>query len=74
MIEKNNIRIKTIEDFVTKVKRKHQAGISTEHSYRSSLENLLTIFGGSTIYPINEAKRIKYGAPDITLMQNKGMP
>jgi type I restriction-modification system DNA methylase subunit len=59
----------TIESYLAKVDTRFRTGISTEHSYRGDLQELI----GSLcpdILVTNEPTRIKCGAPDYILTRN----
>ncbi len=61
-----------INQYIKQVKQRFNAGISTEHSYRSDLQVLLSnLVKGITV--TNEPKRQKCGAPDY-IIQNKEVP
>ncbi len=50
------------------VKLTYETGEATEHTYRPALTLLCDTLGAGEVRAINEAKRIRCGAPDITLM------
>lgn len=61
-----------LEQYCKSIKQRFNAGISTEHSYRGDLQNLLqNLVKGITV--TNEPKRIDCGAPDY-IIQNKVVP
>ena len=61
-----------INEYLKQVKSRFSTGISTEHSYRADLQNLLNeMVKGITI--TNEPKRQKCGAPDY-IIQRKDIP
>jgi predicted helicase len=61
-----------INEYLKLIKNKFSTGISTEHSYRADLQNLLNeMVKGITI--TNEPKRQKCGAPDY-IIQKKEVP
>jgi len=61
-----------INTYMKQVKHRFDSGISTEHSYRADLQNLLnTMVKGITV--TNEPKRQKCGAPDY-IIQRKDIP
>ncbi len=66
MAEENHKR--AVREFITTVKRTYEAGEATEHTYRPALTLLCDTLGAGEVRAINEAKRIRCGAPDITLM------
>jgi predicted helicase len=62
----------TIQEYLQRVDTRFKAGISTEHSYRGDLQNLLeTLIPGALI--TNEPTRIKCGAPDF-IITRKSIP
>ena len=61
-----------IYKYIKNIKNRFYSGISTEHSYRGDLENLL-INLVKNIKVTNEPKRQKCGAPDY-IIQNKEVP
>ena len=61
-----------INEYLKQVKSRFSTGISTEHSYRADLQNLLDgMVKGITV--TNEPKRQKCGAPDY-IIQKKEVP
>lgn len=56
----------TIQDYIEKVNTRFKAGISTEHSYRGDLQNLLENISNDVLIT-NEPTRIKCGAPDYII-------
>jgi predicted helicase len=61
-----------INEYIKQVKKGFATGISTEHSYRPALQNLLLgLVKGITV--TNEPKRQKCGAPDF-IIQRKDIP
>lgn len=61
-----------INEYLKKVKKLYSNGISTEHSYRADLQELIEgLVKGITI--TNEPKRQKCGAPDY-IIQRKEVP
>lgn len=61
-----------INEYLKQVKSRFSTGISTEHSYRADLQNLLNkMIKGITV--TNEPKRQKCGAPDY-IIQKKEVP
>ena len=56
----------TIQDYLDKVAQRYKAGISTEHSYRGDLQNLLESLLPNVLVT-NEPARIQCGAPDYIL-------
>ena len=56
----------TVTEYIDKVNARYRSGISTEHSYRSDLLNLIeSLVHGITI--TNEPKRVACGAPDYII-------
>ncbi|MCA8835024.1 MAG: N-6 DNA methylase, partial [Proteobacteria bacterium] len=66
MVDRNNKR--AIREFMKTVKLTYETGKVTEHTYRPALTLLCDTLGAGEVRAINEAKRIRCGAPDITLM------
>ena len=66
MTDRNNKR--AIREFMKTVKLTYETGKVTEHTYRPALTLLCDTLGAGEVRAINEAKRIRCGAPDITLM------
>jgi predicted helicase len=61
-----------INEYLKQIKKRYNAGISTEHSYRGDLQVLLTdLVKGINV--TNEPKRQKCGAPDY-ILQKKEVP
>ncbi len=61
-----------LRNYLRKIEKVYQTGNATEHTYRSTLKELLeTLFPG--ISATNEPKRIKCGAPDF-IITNKQTP
>ena len=61
-----------VKEYLKEVKRRYSAGISTEHSYRGDLQNLLSeLVKEASI--TNEPKRQECGAPDY-IVQRKDVP
>ena len=56
----------TLQDYLDKVAQRYKAGISTEHSYRGDLQNLLESLLPKVLVT-NEPARIQCGAPDYIL-------
>jgi predicted helicase len=56
----------TVTEYIDRVNARYRSGISTEHSYRSDLLNLIeSLVHGITI--TNEPKRVACGAPDYII-------
>ncbi|MGZ8927868.1 MAG: hypothetical protein ACXW03_05340, partial [Methylobacter sp.] len=62
--------MKQIQDYLDKVDKRYKAGISTEHSYRGDLQNLLENLLPNVLVT-NEPTRIYCGAPDYILTRAK---
>jgi type I restriction-modification system DNA methylase subunit len=63
---------KNLEEYCKNIKQRYRTGISTEHSYRGDLQNLLeNLIKG--IIVTNEPTRQKCGAPDY-IIQRKEVP
>ena len=61
-----------INEYLKQIKKRYNAGIFTEHSYRGDLQVLLTdLVKGINV--TNEPKRQKCGAPDY-ILQKKEVP
>jgi len=56
-----------IKEYISELNSKYKKGNTTEHSFRGALETLLKKMTNCTV--INEAQRIKCGAPDLTLLR-----
>ncbi|MCX6235490.1 MAG: hypothetical protein NT175_12375, partial [Bacteroidetes bacterium] len=62
----------TVQEYLQKVNQLYKSGISTEHSYRPDLRNLLeSLLPG--VAATNEPSRIECGAPDY-IITKKGIP
>ncbi len=57
-----------IAEFLSKVQSVYATGAATEHSYRSSIEDLFAKLG-EDITALNEPKRVKCGAPDFIVSE-----
>jgi hypothetical protein len=55
-----------IRNYLRQIEKVHQAGNATEHSYRSSLQELMKLLD-TDITVTNEPKRIICGAPDFII-------
>lgn len=62
----------SIQNYLDIIKSRHAAGISTEHSYRGDLQNLLTELCPD-VTVTNEPKRQACGAPDY-IITKKSIP
>lgn len=59
-----------LRNYLRKIEKVYQAGNATEHTYRSTVQDLLeTLFPG--ISATNEPKRIKCGAPDFIITRKQ---
>lgn len=63
--------MKNIEKFINQIIAIFRTGAATEHSYRSSFENLFESLN-KEITALNEPKRVKCGAPDF-IVQKGGL-
>lgn len=61
-----------LNKYINAVSKRYQSGISTEHSYRGDLQNLLENID-TTVSVTNEPARIKCGAPDY-IITRKDIP
>ncbi len=59
----------TLEEYISKINQRFQAGNSTEHTFRGDLQTLLESIVPN-IAATNEPKRIACGAPDFVLTKN----
>lgn len=62
----------TIQEYLEAINKRHKAGISTEHSYRGDLQNLLNALL-TQLDVTNEPHKIECGAPDYILTR-KNIP
>ena len=62
----------TIQEYISKINSRYISGISTEHSYRGDLQNLLESMV-SGVMVTNEPSRVACGAPDYILTR-KNIP
>jgi len=60
----------TIQEYIDKVNKRYKTGISTEHSYRGDLLNLLESLTPN-VNITNEPSRIACGAPDYIITKGK---
>lgn len=60
---------KSVENYLIKLKKKHQTGEARELSYRSALEDLLSDLN-EKIEVVNEPARTEAGAPDLILLDD----
>lgn len=65
--------VSVINEYLEKISTKYYSGDATEHSYRSSLENLIEAIL-PTITALNERKRVSVGAPDLVLFRKPENP
>jgi predicted helicase len=61
-----------IQEYIDKINKQYKTGISTEHSYRADLQNLLGVLCPDVLVT-NEPSRIACGAPDYILTK-KNIP
>ncbi len=62
----------TITEYINQVQKRYASGISTEHSYRPDLENLIKSIVPD-VFVTNEPKRVACGAPDL-IITKKDIP
>jgi predicted helicase len=62
----------TISQYLEKINTRYKTGISTEHTYRGDLQNLLESIA-TEVQVTNEPARIACGAPDY-IVTRKGIP
>lgn len=62
----------SLPDYIEKLSTRYKAGISTEHSYRGDLQNLLESIA-TDVLVTNEPARVACGAPDYILTK-KNIP
>ena len=62
----------TIQDYVSRINTRYISGISTEHSYRGELQNLLESLVPDVMVT-NEPARVACGAPDY-IITRKNIP
>ena len=60
----------SFDTYISKVEADYRKGIATEHTYRSSLENLMEALGRG-IQVSNDPKHIECGAPDFIVEKGK---
>ena len=60
----------TIPEYIEKINTRYKAGISTEHSYRGDLQNLLETITPDVLVT-NEPTRVACGAPDYIITKRK---
>jgi hypothetical protein len=56
----------TVQEYVDKIHKRYITGISTEHSYRGDLQNLLETLSPDVMVT-NEPARVACGAPDYII-------
>jgi hypothetical protein len=61
-----------IREYIDNVNKRYKTGISTEHSYRGDLQNLLESVA-PVVHITNEPVRIACGAPDY-IITKKSIP
>jgi hypothetical protein len=59
-----------IDNFLLSVRRIHETGAATEHSYRPALQGLLDGLADD-VRAVNEPKRVKCGAPDFIVQRKE---
>ncbi len=59
-----------IDDYIKKLNTRFKTGISTEHSYRGDLQNLLESLADKNVLVTNEPARVACGAPDYILTKH----
>ena len=62
-----------IQEYIDTIAKRYASGISTEHSYRGDLQNLLEILCPNVTI-INEPKRQACGAPDYIVTNKNDIP
>lgn len=60
----------TINEYIDKLNSRYRLGISTEHSYRAELQNLVESLAPDVLVT-NEPARIKCGSPDYIITKGK---
>ncbi len=58
-----------IDNYIQSINKRFKTGISTEHSYRIDLQNLLEALSDDVLVT-NEPTRIDCGAPDYIITKN----
>jgi hypothetical protein len=56
----------TLSEYIDRISTRYKAGISTEHSYRGDLQNLLERIA-TDVLVTNEPTRVACGAPDYII-------
>ena len=62
-----------VDAYLKKVSKLLKTGVSTEHTFRPALSDLLSALMPK-LTPVNEAKRCECGAPDFILIDSKKLP
>lgn len=62
----------TVQEYIDKISKRYSTGISTEHSYRGDLQNLLETLAPD-VAVTNEPARVACGAPDY-IITRKNIP
>jgi hypothetical protein len=60
--------MQAFSNYLAALRKNLAQGDSTEHTHRLALQQLVEAVTGVTV--INEAQRIKVGAPDLSLRRN----
>ena len=63
-----------IKNYIHSISNKYSTGITTEHSFRGDLQNLLESIFPENLTVINEPKRQTCGAPDYIVEKKGGIP
>ena len=58
--------IELIQSYLAEIEKQYKSGHATEHSYRPALQNLIEGIN-SKIHAVNEPKKQKVGAPELTI-------
>ena len=61
-----------LKKYIYQINKRYATGISTEHSYRPDLENLVKTIAPD-VFVTNEPKRVACGAPDL-IITKKNIP
>src|SRR5665811_1344723 len=61
-----------VSDYIDKINSRYKTGISTEHSYRGDLQNLIEVLAPEVMVT-NEPARVACGAPDY-IITRKNIP
>lgn len=63
-----------LKDYINEVSRLYKTGQTGEHSFRIALARYIQCIIGTKLIVINERKRIKCGAPDLTVNREDNQP